>query len=236
MKKRISELYKFQKKRKLEHEYLVVSILQNQGPKRFNELKRLTSRAPRGLQITLDNLKKKKQVEQYIDEKSGKVFYRATPKSRKYFQAVFALPYTLSWLENKDGKFYSDYSGFQFDMWFCYLPWGIRADFAISKEIEDNNPITKDLVNELQKYIFKKLRSEIRTNKLVLDSEKKGSIVLGFEIDYQELVKSLNHKDVLKIRENISELELDVFERIQTSKEKAGDGEKFRTIMEMRKS
>ena len=59
---------------------------------------------------------------------------------------------------------------------------------------------------------------------------------LGFEIDYEKLVKSLNHKDVLKIRENISEPELDVFERIQTGKEKPGDAEKFKAIMEMRKS
>ena len=235
--KRKSESYNYQKTRQLENEYQLITLLQNEGPKRFNELKRLTSRAPRGLHITLDTLKQRKQIEQYVDEKSGKVFYRATPKARRYFQDIFTLPFTLSWIEKENGKFYSDYSGFHGDMWFCYLPWGIRDDLALSKEIEEkNNPITKEFVKELQLYFFKKLRAEIRLKNIVLEPEKRGTIVLGFEIDYQDLIKSLKHKDVLKIRENVTVPELDIFERLQTGKEKPEDLKKFRSIMELRKS
>jgi len=46
----------------------------------------------------------------------------------------------------------------------------------------------------------------------------------------------LKHKDVLKIRENVTEPELDIFERLQTGKEKPEDLKKFRSIMELRKS
>ena len=75
----------------------------------------------------------------------------------------------------------------------------------------------------------------VKAKKIMLDSSKRGTIVLGFEIDYNELVNSLNHKDVLRIRENVTEPELDIFERFQTGKQTKKDLEKFSTIMEMRK-
>lgn len=229
------ESYKYQKKRQEENEIQVISVLEREGPRRFNELKQLVGRAPRGLSITLDNLIRKREVEKFIDDKTGNVCYRSTPKGRKYFHDIFTLPFTLSWIEEKGGKFYSDYSGIHDDMWFCYLPWGIRDDLAITKDIEKNNPISKEFVTELQQYIFKKLRSEIKSKKDMLDSEKNGTIVLGFEIDYKELIQSIKHKDVLKLRKDTTEVELDIFERVGLGKETKEDLERFRAIMEYRK-
>lgn len=230
------EPYSYQKKRQTEKEIQIISILENEGPKRFNQLKRLTNRAPRGLSINLENLLKKRKIEKFVEEVSGKACFRTTPKGRRYFHDVFTLPLTLSGIEEEGGKFFSDYSGFHGDMWFCYLPWGIRDDLALSKEIDEkDNPITKEFVAELQHLIFKRLRSDLKQKKDMLDSKKTGTIVLGFEIDYKELVQSINHKDVLKLRKETTEPELDVFERIGLGKETNEDSEKFRAIMEFRK-
>ena len=130
----------------------------------------------------------------------------------------------------------SDYSGIRDDLWFCYLPWGIRDDLALSPEIlEKDNLISKDFVASLQKTIFKELKRVIKNNKKLNDVNKKGTIVLGFEIDYEELIKSINHKDVFKIRKNTTDVELDILERMQNGKESVEDLKNFKTIMEMRR-
>ena len=71
------DTYAYQQETKDRHESEIIAIL-NGGPKRFNELKMLTNRAPRGLSITLKNLAKRQRVERVVDEATGKIVYKIT--------------------------------------------------------------------------------------------------------------------------------------------------------------
>lgn len=227
---------KFQEKTKDEHKKEIISILEHHGPQRFNQLKNLVKRNAAGLKTTLDDLLEDKLIEYKVDENTGKVFYHLSTKGKREFHDFMTLPFTLSWIEKNNGKSMPDYSGFQFDMWFCYLPWGIRDDLIVSKEIDEKiNPITKELVTEIQELLFKRIRSNLKSQNLEQLRSIKGDIVLGFDINFEELIKSIEHKDVLKIRKNTTAPELDIFERMQNGKYTKEDEEKFGIIMEMRK-
>ena len=163
-------------------------------------------------------------------------FTRSLLKVKENSKIFFTLPTTLSWIEKQDGRLLSNYSATQHDFWFHYLPWGIRDDLAMSPEISQKEDLlSRDFVENLQKMIFKELKRVIKSNKKLNDVNKKGTIVLGFEIDYEEMIKSINHKDVYKIRDNTTEVERNIIQRIQLGKESVEDLKKFKIIMDMRK-
>ena len=152
-----NDLNEWQKGEIAKHENEVLSILQI-APQRFNRLKDLVNRGSRGLSITLKRLRKEQKIEVGMDDDENRI-YKLTRKGKREFHDVFTLPFTLSWLEKQNGRMYPNYSGFHDDMWFCYLPWAIRDDLALSKEIDaKTNPISKEFVWELQRFILKRLR------------------------------------------------------------------------------
>jgi len=66
---------------------------------------------------------------------------------------------------------------------------GIVSD---DKEIgEKDNPLLPGIVRSTQAHIFREIKSAAKNNLIKLDEKKKGRMVLGFVIDYDDLVKSI---------------------------------------------
>lgn len=227
-------LYKYQEETKKIHENQVLAILAEQGPKRFNQLKKITGRAPRGLSKTLADLVNLNKTEQFIDSEQGGIYYKITKTGEKEFHDAFTLSHTLTFIERNGGHLHQDYSDTQSDMWFCYLPWGIRDDLALSKEYDEkSSPISRDFVKDVQMHIYEKLKNNLKQMDLKQLKEKKGQIVLGFDIDVPELVQSLE-MDVLKERKRIRPKQMELFSRLQNGKETKDDQEKLGQILKER--
>ena len=192
--------------------FQILKILKKEGPQRFKELEEKTGRSPRGLNNMLKDLLEAKRIEKVIHK--GYQAYGLTETGTETFRN---LDLVLS--SRRDmmigGTYYNSYSNMWGSVLFCDLPWGIDDDLILSKNIpEEANPITQETVIAMQEFLFKKLLSDVKNKKIKLDKTKKGSIILEFSIGYGELVESLE-KNSLKIYKNITEEELDLYQKIE---------------------
>ena len=186
-------------------------IIKKFGPQRFSELEKKSGKSPRGLNNMLKDMLNDKKIHKVIH--NGHQAYDLTEVGNT---SLTNLDYILRGKRNMivdGGALYTNYSTVEPSIMFCHLPWGIDDELVLDKNISDEiNPITKDTAIAVQKFLFKKLLSDVKKKKIKLDKKRNGSITFELSVDYKELVKSLEMNS-LKIYENITKEELDLYEK-----------------------
>ena len=105
----------------------------------------------------------------------------------------------------RDGLHFRDYSTMCNTIIPQFLPWGIESDLTVDNEIHSLNLLTPNDVIEIEELIFQKISKNIPKENL--DRKLEGKMVLGFSIDYPNLIKSIK-KQSLDYINNISKEEL----------------------------
>ncbi|MFY9301276.1 MAG: hypothetical protein WAO91_08825 [Candidatus Nitrosotenuis sp.] len=191
----------------------ILNILNEKGPHPFNELQRLTNYVPSTLSSLLDELE---EVERNIEKipHKGKIAYGITKKGKDTILEFGILGMTAMQIMRQGGSYHDDYSSRFSKMSYYYeLPWGIQDDITYDKTLKKILPISEQTADSVHKFLYNCIKEDIKSGKIQLDSTKDGKIILGFMIDYADLVKSFNEQSLYHL-ENMSEKERDLFHRI----------------------
>ncbi len=187
----------------------VLIALKNE-PKRFKDLETDTGLSPAGLTEILKILKDEKTIEPtLIDGKSG---YKLTKKGTRSLSDVINLANDVNAIRNRGGKHFRDYSRLWGSILTSRLPWGIESDLTLDKNLNETNLFSNDDIWNIEEFVFKIIANNIKKRRV--NEEQFGEIVLGFKIDYNELIKSIN-EDSLTYYENISKKESDILYKME---------------------
>jgi hypothetical protein len=176
------------------------------GPKRFTDLQKETEFSPRGLTTMLTDLLKAHKIEK-TNLENGKEAYKATKSGESWLMKYVGIVSMANFLRDEGADYYEDRSSMHGFKYFYEMPWGVQDDMMVDKNLE--NPITRETAIEMQKLLYRLVKKDFKDKKIHLDATKGGNILLGFMIDYSELVKSILENS-LEYRESISEKELDI--------------------------
>jgi DNA-binding HxlR family transcriptional regulator len=169
--------------------------------KRFKDLKEMTGLSPMGLTKILAGLEEEGLIGRKTEGRWSS--YILTRKGEKMLFKMTTLDMIIGKIQDDGGKYHHDYSGAKGSMELSGLVWGIQDDLVIGKEIgEKDNPMLPGIVRSTQAHIFREIKSAAKNNLIKLDEKKKGQMVLGFVIDYDDLVKSINDDSLLQYGKN----------------------------------
>lgn len=171
--------------------YKVLNSLQKE-PKRFTDLEKETGLSPAGLTTILKMLTDEKTIELSLID--GKSKYQLTKKGTISLGEFFNLAHDVDEIRSRNGKHYRDYSTLWGSTISCGLPWGIESDLTLDKELNELNLLSPKDVIAIEEFVFEKFLKNIKKRKLT--EERVGNIVLGFRIDYSNLVKSIKEKSL----------------------------------------
>lgn len=190
-----------------------ILVLLKDNPQRFTDLEKLSKFSPRGLTGILKDLEEEKKIEKILHNK--KQAYKLTQRGLRLFTGSYLLRTMIEDLEKKDSKFYDNYSTVKYSTLFLRLPWGIDDNLLVEKGIDEkHNPITTDIAASLNEELYKKIKKEIIKNKIPVDKNMKGRILLSFVIDYKELIESVEQNS-LEYCKKISQQEIDLLEKME---------------------
>ena len=92
--------------------------------------------------------------------------------------------------------------------------------------------IQKETANNIHRLLYHNIIQDAKNKKITLDESKTGQVILGFMIDYKELVKSIKDKS-LDYMDEMSEKEKDFLEKYEygtATKEDIDEQKRLRTI------
>ena len=162
------------------------------SPKRFKELLADTELTPSGLNEIRKILLDEKLIEHILID--GKEGYGITKKGTISLANYPYLAYLIDNIHSRDGRYHSDYTTTTGSILFLNLPWGIHSDLTYDKDIEKLNLLSPKDVLEIEKLLFEKISYNIKKKKL--NKEQIGKMVLGFDINYVEVLKSIKEKSL----------------------------------------
>jgi len=168
----------------------ILSLLK-ESPQRFSSLEELTGYSPAGLTKILYDLLEKKKITKMV--KDNKLAY-SLKKGIRLGEILF-LGRVLYEIKERGGKIYIDYTHSREDLPEEKVPWGIESHLVLDKNIDDKNlnPISKKDVAEMEQWLFKRIMKKVRKGRLKTDEYQEGTIVLGFRMDYDELISGVKH-------------------------------------------
>lgn len=168
----------------------ILSLLK-ESPQRFSSLEELTGYSPAGLTKILYDLLEKKKITKIV--KDNKLAY-SLKKGIRLGEILF-LGRVLYEIKERGGKIYIDYTHSREDLPEEKVPWVIESHLVLDKNIDDKNlnPISKKDVAEMEQWLFKRIMKKVRKGRLKTDEHQKGTIVLGFRMDYGELISEVKH-------------------------------------------
>ena len=179
----------------------VLNSLKN-GAKRFKDILHDTELSPAGLNEIRKILLEEREIEPtLIDGKEG---YQLSDKGIISANNFVILPFVIDEIKSRDGKSYSDYSRLSGSIMSSSLPWGINSNLLIDSTLDELKPLSPEDVCEIEELIFNKIISNIKKRKM--NKIDIGKMVLGFDIDFSELLKSIE-KNSLVYYDNISKEE-----------------------------
>jgi len=170
----------------------VISSL-HKGPKRFKDLRDDVKLSETTLSKIIDELDQIDFIKhQIVNEKySG---YGLTRKGESDYDQIFLLLDTLDKISNSGGKYLSGgvpYVG-------SNSVWPTISHLAVDKTIPHITKIIyKNFLLSIQKYFLEELVKNIKKNKIPL-IEHKGTIVLGIELEYANLIRSIKDNSFKK--------------------------------------
>lgn len=162
------------------------------NPQGFSSLEKSTGLSPVGLNDIRKILLNEKLIEPAIID--GKKVYKITEKGTISLGFYPYLAYLINAMHLRDGKYHSDYSRTTGSILSLDLSWGIQSDLMYDKEIDALNLLSPKDVLEIEKLLYKKITNNIKKQKL--NKEQIGKMVLGFDIDYNEVLKSIKDKSL----------------------------------------
>jgi predicted transcriptional regulator len=197
-------------------------------PKRFTDLEVDTGLSAVGLTSILKILQKEGEIKlELIDDKKK---YKLTKKGTVSVSNLNLLSMNLEKIMSDEGKYYSTFSGLTPSMSSCGLAWGIDSDLTLDKNIDSLNLLSKKDVGDIEEFIFKILSKNIPKNKL--DEKISGEMILGFVINYSELIKSIKNKSLDYIN-NITKEELKLLGKYENDHQSLTDKE-FKKMNDLR--
>lgn len=194
------ESYWSQKRIKEQNRSRILRIL-SEKPRTFTELLEMTGFSPAGLTKMLDKLVKEKEI--IKGKKRGEPY---TTKSA-FGKQLLNLDNTISEIVYEGGKYYVDYEDHISSALPPYAPpWGILSHLYLDKNIGKKlNLFSKLDVFDIEKFIFDKIRENIKHHKIDIDKSKHGKFVLAYEINYQELLESIEENSEEEIKSYVEQ-------------------------------
>lgn len=201
---------------------LLLKMLED-GPKSFTELQKEYGKGPSSLnRLLIELVDNEKKIDLVIYQK--KRAYALTKKGEKSILSFGIIGMQINQILEKGGMYYEDYSNQRGSMYFNNLPWGIEDDLVLNKSLAKINPVKKDTVLKLHELLYQSLKDEIKKKRL--DRTKDGQMILGFTIDYKDLIKSIEEES-LEYSKFMSERELDLLEKWDKEGLKKEEKEEF---------
>ncbi|HEV2192537.1 MAG TPA: hypothetical protein VGR54_02835 [Nitrosopumilaceae archaeon] len=182
-------------------------------PKRFKDLLDSTKLSAMGLTNIIKQLVSEKIIEHVIH--NGKQSYSLSKSGIEQLLELKKAGYTLKKIQDEGGRYYEDYSGYYNSKYYNDLPWGIEDELMVDKRIDQKiNPITKEVVADMQELLYTKVKELIKKGKITIDKFTNGDILLSFMIEYKELINSIQENSLEYIK-NITNEELDLRDKIE---------------------
>lgn len=204
----------------------IIKLLEK-TPKRFTDLLKESGYSPRGLTSMLKDLEESKQIEKTIHE--GKEAYGLTKKGQDLLRQIPQFAYILDILD-KGGEYIENFSRMHGSMMLARQSWGIDDNLLIDKKINEKlNPLTRDIVFELQQELYEKIYDNVKKRKTIINENLDYNLILEISINYKELVKSIKENSLLYYR-NITDKELDLCEKLDHGDFTDNDIELFNKI------
>jgi len=182
--------YLTQQRIREENRNKILSLLYD-NPQRFSDLEKSIGFSPAGLTKILNELLEKKKIIKIV--KDNKLAYSIKKGVR--LGEIFFLGRILYEIKEKGGKIYTDYTHSREDLPSDKVPWGIESHLTLDKKIDEKNlnPISKKDVAEMEQFLYKRVMYNVKKRKIKTDEHQEGTIVLGFRIDYGELISGIKH-------------------------------------------
>jgi len=200
-------------------------------PKRFTDLKKETGLSDAGLNETLKVMKKENVIETILVDDKQK--YRLTKKGENVIEKFLYLSYDIDEIRSRYGEHRRDYSTLYNTIVASGLPWGIESDLTLDNEVKDLKLLQPKDVIEIEELVFKKINNNLKKKKL--KKVQFGKMVLGFSIDYNELVKSVEGKSLAYIN-NMSKEEVRLLGKIDGSPDSLTEKEGKRLVVLRKKT
>ena len=195
-------------------------------PKGFTEIQKETGLSPAGLNGTLKLMKYRNLVEKILVNNKEK--YKLTKKGMAWFEKNTYLTYDIENIRERDGVHYPEPSSF-YPIAIQYgFPWGIHSDIVVDKDIVNLKILQPKDVVEIEELVYKKIKKNIRKHKQNVEN---GKIVLGFSINYNEVIKSIQKRSLAYVN-HISDEEIKIWKKYDMSLNdiSAKDSEKLAKI------
>jgi len=160
-------------------------------PKRFNELQKETGLSAVGLSDTLKVMKNYNMIETILVNDKQK--YRLGKKGEIITKYLY-LSYDIDAIRYRHGMHERDYSSLWNSILASQLHWGIESDLTVDNEIKDLKLLSPKDVMDIEELIFRKISNNIKAKKV--KKVEFGKMVLGFSIDYNELIISIKQKSL----------------------------------------
>jgi len=189
----------------------VLSFLEA-GPQTFKQLEKAYGKGPSSLNRILIELDDDKKISLTIHNK--KKAYEITKKGRDSLLSFGIIGMLINQILVKGGLYHEDYDNLCGSMFYCDLPWGIQDDLVYDKKLHKYNPITKETASNIHKSLYNNILQDAKNKKIILDESKTGQVILGFLIDYHDLIKSIKERSLDYIDE-MSEKEKDLLAKYE---------------------
>jgi predicted transcriptional regulator len=208
-------------KRQRSREKVLISL--KTGPKRFKDLEKETELSAAGLNDIRKILLEEKVIESTLLD--GKSAYKITKKGKDSLLKYNNLSFDINEIKSRDGVYFRDHSTLNGGINTSKLSWGIRSDLTVDKKINKLNLLSSDDVVDIEKLVYEKLKKNISKNKL--KKNEIGKLILGFSIDYSQLLQSINEK-ALEYYEIMSKEEITLLNKMDADIESLTEKDKKR--------
>lgn len=147
---------------------------------------------------TMNRIRKELLAEVKIEQTylDGKPAYQITKKGKNSLLSFGIIGMLINEILGQGGIYHEDYSVWRGSMYYNQLSWGIQDDLVYDKRLEKYNPITKETANNLHQTLYRNIIQDAKNRNITLDESKTGRVILGFMIDYQDLVHSIKEKSL----------------------------------------
>jgi len=193
------------------------------SPKRFKDLEKETGLSAAGLNDVRKIMLEEKVIESTLLD--GKPAYKITKKGKNSLSKYNTLAFEINEIKSQNGIYRRDYSSLNGGINTSQLSWGIRSDLTCTKQIEKLNLLSSSDVEEIEKFLYKKLEQNILKNKL--SDDQIGEIVLGFSVGIPQVLQSIKEKS-LTYYENMSKEEIKLLNKLDDDPKSMTQKEKNR--------
>jgi len=136
----------------------------------------------------LNELLERREIQQEL--LNGEIVYILGDKGIIHPDDISNLSNYLEEIKKRDGEAHYDYSRLWMETISSELPWGIISHLILDKDLKKLNLFSRKDMREIEELIFKKIESNLKNNE-TKQKVKQGELVIGFNVNFSEILKSL---------------------------------------------